>query len=275
MTPSVIDPTDQAEPRQTCPLIVVTPTYNEAGSLPGLVQRLLALPLPELRVLVVDDNSPDGTGKLADEIAHTTQRVAVLHRATKDGLGRAYIDGFTAVLNGLPWITPFTPEWVVQIDADGSHPVEEIPGLLGTALAARAQLVIGSRYVPGGSIDGEWGINRRWLSAFGNWYLERILHLGIRDATAGFKVWSADTLRMLNLSQIGAAGYAFQAEMNYLAVRSGCRVVEVPIHFTDRTAGTSKMSFGVKLESALRPWSLRWRYRRQRREVSSSQAVRV
>jgi len=129
--------------------------------------------------------------------------------------------------------------------------------------------------VPGGSIDGEWGINRRWLSAFGNWYLERVLHLGIRDATAGFKVWSADTLRMLDLSRVGAAGYAFQAEMNYLAVRIGCRVVEVPIHFTDRVAGTSKMSFGIKLESALRPWSLRWRYRHQGREVSDDQAVRV
>jgi len=123
LTPSVIDPADQAEHGQACPLIVVAPTYNEAGNLPGLVQRLLALPLPELRVLVVDDDSPDGTGKLADEIAHTTQRVAVLHRATKNGLGRAYVDGFTAALNGLPWTAPFTPEWVVQMDADGSHPL--------------------------------------------------------------------------------------------------------------------------------------------------------
>lgn len=275
MNPSFIDPADQVEHWSACPVVVVVPTYNEADNLPGLVQQLLALPLPALRVLVVDDDSPDGTGKLADELADTTQRVAVLHRTTKDGLGRAYVDGFTAALNGLAWTTPFAPEWVVQMDADGSHPVEAIPGLLGTALAASAQLVIGSRYVPGGSIDGEWGTDRRWLSAFGNWYLERILRLGIRDATAGFKLWSADTLRVLDLSRVGAAGYAFQAEMNYLAVRGGCRVVEVPIHFTDRVAGTSKMSFRVKLESALRPWSLRWQYRRRRGEASGSQTVQV
>jgi dolichol-phosphate mannosyltransferase len=268
LTPSVIDPADPTGRRPNCSVTVVVPTYNEADNLPGLVRQLLALPLPQLRVLVVDDDSPDGTGKLADELARATQRVAVLHRSTKNGLGRAYVDGFTAVLNGLSWEPSFIPEWVVQMDADGSHPVAAIPGMVGTALAASAQLVIGSRYVPGGSIDGEWGINRRWLSAFGNWYLERILHLGIRDATAGFKLWAAETLRGLDLSRVGAAGYAFQAEMNFLAVRSGCRVVEVPIHFTDRVTGTSKMSFGVKLESALRPWSLRWQYRRQRGEIS-------
>ncbi|WP_158880308.1 polyprenol monophosphomannose synthase [Amycolatopsis anabasis] len=234
---------------------VVVPCYNEAETLPVLVERLLALPLPELRILVVDDNSPDGTGQVADELAATVERVSVVHRERKEGLGRAYVAGFSAALET-------SPDWVVQMDADGSHPPEAIPGLLGTALAARAEVVIGSRYVPGGRVDEEWGTNRRWLSAFAEWYVERILGLGIRDATAGFKCWSAETLRRLDLSRVGAAGYAFQVEMNYLAVRENCRMVEVPIYFADRTVGESKMSFRVKLESAVQPWKLRRRHRK-------------
>ncbi len=257
-------------------LTVVVPTYNEADNLPSLVDALLALPLEALRVLVVDDDSPDGTGKLADEFAQTHQRVSVLHRTMKNGLGRAYVDGFTAALNGyvdqVP-AAPDEPEWIVQMDADGSHPVDAIPRLLQTALRTGADLVIGSRYVPGGSIDSAWGINRRYLSGFGNWYANRVLSLNIHDATAGFKLWRARELRHLDLARVRSNGYAFQVEMNFLARRRGCRIMEIPIHFSDRAVGQSKMDFRVKVESALRPWRLRWQYRGQYREITSGQPV--
>ncbi|HEY6424182.1 MAG TPA: polyprenol monophosphomannose synthase [Pseudonocardiaceae bacterium] len=244
------------------PLTVVVPTYNEADNLRPLVGALLALPLERLRVLVVDDDSPDGTGKLADELAGTHGRVSVLHRTVKNGLGRAYVEGFTAALND-----PDEPEWVVQMDADGSHPVDAIPRLLHTALRAGADVVIGSRYVPGGSIDSTWGINRKYLSGFGNWYANRVLGLNIHDATAGFKLWSSRELRSLDLARVRSNGYAFQVEMNFLARRRGCRIMEIPIHFTDRAVGQSKMNFRVKVESALRPWRLRWHYRGQHHEI--------
>ncbi|MGH3875137.1 MAG: polyprenol monophosphomannose synthase [Pseudonocardiaceae bacterium] len=245
------------------PLTVVVPTYNEADNLPPLVDGLLALPLPGLRVLVVDDDSPDGTGTLADQLAQAHQRVSVLHRTMKNGLGRAYVEGFTTALHN-----PAAPEWIAQMDADGSHPVDAIPRLLGTALRTGADLVIGSRYVPGGSIDSAWGINRRCLSGFGNWYANRILDLSIHDATAGFKLWSAGELQRLDLTRVRSNGYAFQVEMNFLARRRGCRIVEIPIHFSDRAVGQSKMSFRVKVESALEPWRLRWQYRSRHREPS-------
>lgn len=255
------------------PLTVVVPTYNEADNLPSLVRTLLALPLGKLRVLVVDDDSPDGTGKLADELADTYRSVSVLHRRMKDGLGRAYVEGFTAALNGYVDAVD-EPEWIVQMDADGSHPVDAIPRLLGTALRVGADLVIGSRYVPGGSIDSTWGINRRYLSSFENWYANRVLDLHIHDATAGFKLWNARELRRLDVARVRSNGYAFQVEMNFLARRQGCRIVEIPIQFTDRAAGRSKMSFQIKVESAVRPWRLRWQHRGQNRETISRQPVR-
>ena len=245
------------------PVTVVVPTYNEADNLPPLVDELLALPLEGLRVLVVDDDSPDGTGKLADELAQTHERVSVLHRTVKDGLGRAYVEGFTAALADR---LPGEPAWIVQMDADGSHPVDAIPRMLQTALRTGADLVIGSRYVLGGSIDSAWGISRRYLSGFGNWYANCVLDLSIHDATAGFKLWSAGELRSLDLARVRSNGYAFQVEMNFLARRRGCRIMEIPIHFSDRAVGQSKMDFRVKVESALRPWRLRWQYRGQYRE---------
>ncbi|HKR51808.1 MAG TPA: polyprenol monophosphomannose synthase [Pseudonocardiaceae bacterium] len=259
------------------PVTVVVPTYNEADNLPSLVAALLALPLEQLWVLVVDDDSPDGTGRLADELAQRHQRVSVLHRTTKNGLGRAYVEGFTVALDGHADQFPTAraePEWIVQMDADGSHPVDAIPRLLVTALRTGADLVIGSRYVPGGSIDSAWGIHRRYLSGFGNWYADRILGLNIHDVTAGFKLWSARELQSLDLTRVRSNGYAFQVEMNFLARRRGCRIREIPIHFADRSVGQSKMDFQVKVESALQPWRLRWQYRGRRREVISSQPVR-
>ncbi|MGH3882010.1 MAG: polyprenol monophosphomannose synthase [Pseudonocardiaceae bacterium] len=248
------------------PVTVVVPTYNEADNLPSLVDALLTLRLEALRVLVVDDDSPDGTGELADQLAQTHERVSVLHRTRKNGLGRAYVEGFTAALDGytdqFPAV-PDEPEWIVQMDADGSHPVDAIPRMLHTALRTGADLVIGSRYVPGGSIDSTWGINRRYWSGFGNWYANRVLDLNIHDATAGFKLWSVRELRSLDLARVRSNGYAFQVEMNYLARCRDCRIMEIPIHFTDRAVGKSKMDFRVKVESALRPWRLRWQYRDQ------------
>jgi dolichol-phosphate mannosyltransferase len=268
----VTEPAELRSDEWRTPVTVVVPTYNEADSLPSLVDALLALPLEELRVLVVDDDSPDGTGKLADELAQTHERVSVLHRAMKNGLGRAYVEGFTVALDNHVDQFPaarIEPEWIVQMDADGSHPVDAIPRLLGTALRTGADLVIGSRYVSGGSIDSTWGIHRRYLSGFGNWYANRILGLNIHDATAGFKLWSARELRSLDLIRVRSNGYAFQVEMNFLAHRRGCRIMEIPIHFTDRAVGQSKMDFRVKVESALRPWRLRWQYRGQHREAMS------
>ena len=255
-------------------LTVVVPTYNEADNLPPLVDALLALPLKALRVLVVDDDSPDGTGKLADELAEKHERVSVLHRTMKDGLGRAYVEGFAAALNGHGDSIRAghdEPEWIVQMDADGSHPVDAIPRLLSTALRTGSDLVIGSRYVVGGSIDSTWGFNRKSLSMFGNWYANLILDLNIHDATAGFKLWNAHKLRCLDLARVRSNGYAFQVEMNFLARQRGCRIVEIPIHFADRAVGQSKMNFHIKVESALRPWRLRWQYRGQHREVIGNQ----
>jgi dolichol-phosphate mannosyltransferase len=268
----VIEAAELHDDEWDTPVTVVVPTYNEADNLPPLLGTLLALPLRRLRVLVVDDDSPDGTGRLADELADTYESVSVLHRTMKDGLGRAYVEGFSAALNGYAGSVD-EPEWIVQMDADGSHPVEAIPRLLGTALRG-ADLVIGSRYVPGGSIDSTWGINRRYLSSFGNWYANRVLGLHIHDATAGFKLWNAGELRRLDVARVRSNGYAFQVEMNFLARRQGCRIVEIPIRFTDRAAGRSKMDFRIKVESAVRPWRLRWQYRGQNRRVSGRQPVR-
>jgi dolichol-phosphate mannosyltransferase len=272
----VIEPAELRGDQWSTPLTVVVPTYNEADNLPPLVDALLALPLTALRVLIVDDDSPDGTGKLADELAGIHQRVSVLHRTMKDGLGRAYVEGFTAALNGHAGSSGTghdEPEWIMQMDADGSHPVDAIPRLLSTALGTGADLVIGSRYVAGGSIDRTWGFNRRFLSMFGNWYANLILGLNIRDATAGFKLWNAHELRRLDLTRVRSNGYAFQVEMNFLARQRGYQIVEIPIHFTDRAVGKSKMNFQIKLESALRPWRLRWQYRGQHREVADRQPV--
>jgi dolichol-phosphate mannosyltransferase len=234
---------------------VVLPTYNEADNLPIVTKALFALPLPQLRVLVVDDNSPDGTGELADRLATGGGgRLSVVHRTAKEGLGRAYVDGMTRALDA-------GADFVVQMDADLSHPPEALPEMLGTLLATRAGVVIGSRYVTGGVLAEEWGVHRRLLSAWANFYVQRLLSLRIRDVTAGFKLWRAGTLRDLRLESIGSNGYSFQVEMNYRAVLRGHKVVEVPIRFDERARGASKMSFAVQLESALVPLRLR----RQRR----------
>ncbi|MFI5615857.1 polyprenol monophosphomannose synthase [Streptomyces sp. NPDC051567] len=240
------------------PLTVVMPTYNEAGNLPGMAELLMGLDHPGLRLLVVDDSSPDGTGNIAEELAqgYLTEdgapRMSVLHRTTKDGLGRAYAAGMTqAVENGA--------EYVLQMDADGSHPAGKIAEMLGVALSTGAGLVVGSRYVPGGTLSDAWGAHRKLLSRWANAYASTILGTRVRDITGGFNLWSAEALRAIDLASVGSAGYSFQVEMKFKALRRDFQVMEVPIHFEDRTVGESKMNLAVQLESIAMPWKLRAR----------------
>ncbi|GHD96558.1 polyprenol monophosphomannose synthase [Streptomyces naganishii] len=236
---------------------VVMPTYNEAANLPRMAEAVLALPLRGLRLLVVDDSSPDGTGRVADELAEKHNaagqvRMGVLHRTQKDGLGRAYAAGMTAALED-------GASYVVQMDADGSHPVEAVPRMLQAALATGAGLVVGSRYVAGGSLDEDWGAHRALLSRFANTYVRAVLGTDIGDITAGFNLWSERTLRDVGLSTLDSAGYSFQVELKYRAVRAGHRAVEIPIRFAERTEGASKMTLRTQLESAVLPIRLRLR----------------
>jgi dolichol-phosphate mannosyltransferase len=239
---------------------VVMPTYNEAANLPRMAEAVLQLPLNGLHLKIVDDSSPDGTGRIAEELAEKhnwdgRRRMSVLHRTEKDGLGRAYVAGMSAALAE-------GAEYVVQMDADGSHPVEAVPRMLGTAVATGVGLVVGSRYVEGGSLDEEWGKHRVLLSRFANRYARTVLGTKIRDITAGFNLWSAATLRDVDLATLDSAGYSFQVELKFKAVRAGHSAVEIPIRFEERTEGVSKMSLGTQVESALVPLRLRMRNRR-------------
>ena len=244
------------EPWSSAALTIVLPTYNEAANLPVIVDALFALPLTGLRVLVADDNSPDGTGAIADELAakHGADRMTVVHRPGKQGLGRAYVDGMTRAVQG-------GAEFVVQMDSDLSHAPEYLPQMLGTLLATDADVVIGSRYVCGASLASEWAWHRKALSGFANMYVRVLLHLGVRDVTAGFKLWRSSALTAIDIASVRSNGYSFQVEMNYRSVQHGLKIVEVPIHFADRREGESKMSLKVQLESAMMPLSLRRRAR--------------
>jgi dolichol-phosphate mannosyltransferase len=234
-------------------LTIVIPTYNEAENLQALLQALWALNLPNLKVVVVDDNSPDGTGEIAADLARQHPgRVQVIHRPGKLGLGSAYITGFQAALEQ-------GAQAVGQMDADFSHSPEYIPGFLETL--EQADAVFGSRYVPGGRLDERWGKGRLFLSAFGNWYARTILRLGVRDATGGFRIWRGETLASLPLERIRSNGYVFQVEMAFVAQRLGFRIVEKPIYFIDRRIGQSKMSFRIQVEAAVRVWQLPWLHR--------------
>ena len=239
-------------------LTVVLPTYNEADNLPQMAAALRALDVPNLHLLVVDDDSPDGTGRLADELAARGEWVTVLHRSMKNGakggLGTAYIAGFRrALAEGA--------DLVLQMDADFSHAPHYISQMLETMCETDADVVVGSRYVDGGSLDEGWGTGRRSLSAFANAYTRVILRHKIHDMTAGFKLWRREALLGIDLAQVRSNGYSFQVEMAYVAERLGYRIEEIPIHFADRRIGQSKLDVPVKLESAWRTWQIRWRYR--------------
>ena len=229
-------------------ITIIIPTYNEAENLPRLSAALLALPLPGLDLLVVDDNSPDGTGQIADNLERETgDRVHALHRSGKLGLGSAYIQGFR-------WALAHGADAICQMDADFSHPVEKVPELV-EALAS-ADLALGSRYVPGGALDERWAFWRKGLSTFGNFYARSILGLDVRDCTGGFRLWQRKALEGMPLERVKSNGYVFQVEMIYLASLLGYKIKEIPIYFAERQQGTSKMSLRIQMEAAYRVWLL-------------------
>lgn len=232
---------------------IVVPTYNEADNLPKLAAALFDLPIPDLRILVVDDNSPDGTGALAESLKDVYKgRVSVLHRKGKQGIGTAYIQGFQrAIADGA--------KIIVQMDADFSHPPEKLLDM--KKALENYDFVVGSRYIEGGSVDDRWPLWRKTLSSFGNIYARTILGLSVRDTTGGFKMWRRETLSGMPLARIKSNGYAFQVEMNHVATRLGFKGVEIPIYFAERQWGNSKMSFRIQIEAAVRVWLLLWEYR--------------
>ena len=225
--------------------LVIIPTYNERDNLPAIVEQLLAM--PGLSVLVVDDASPDGTGSIADALAASSAgRLSVMHRSGARGLGRSYVDGMRYALT-----TAATH--VCQMDADFSHDPAELPRLLDASGAA--DLVIGSRYVPGGTLRN-WATHRVALSAFANRYVRAITRLPLHDCTAGFRCWRRELLARLPLGSIRSEGYAFQVEMAWDAYHAGGRITEVPITFVERRVGSSKISARIIAESAILPWRL-------------------
>ncbi|MBT9254479.1 polyprenol monophosphomannose synthase [Phycicoccus sp. MAQZ13P-2] len=234
---------------------VLVPTYNERENLPAAV-RGVRTAVPTADVVVLDDASPDGTGQVADELAAADPQVHVLHRAGKEGLGAAYLDGFR-------WALERGYDAVVEMDADGSHRPEHLPSLL--AAAADADAVIGSRWVPGGKVVN-WPLHRKALSVGGNLYVKVLLGMPINDATAGFRVYRADALRVMGLDDVASQGYCFQTDLTWRAVRAGLRVVEVPITFVEREVGASKMSRDIMTESLRRitGWGVRHRARQAR-----------
>jgi len=244
---------------EPCRLVMVVPTYNERDNLEWIVGRLRAA-VPHADVLVVDDGSPDGTGDVADRLAASDAQMSVLHRREKAGLGAAYLHGFRVALER-------GYDLVGEMDADGSHQPEELPRLVEAA--RDADLVIGSRWVPGGSVVN-WPLSRRALSVGGNLYARVLLGVPVHDVTAGYRIFRRTTLETIDLGSVESAGYIFQTDLAFRTVRAGLRVVEVPIEFVERVRGESKMSRDVAVESLRRitVWGLRER-RRQVRDVFS------
>ena len=236
-------------------VVMVVPTYNERDNLAWIVGRLRAA-TPDVDVLVVDDGSPDGTGELADELAAAAPQVKVLHRTEKAGLGAAYLHAFSVALEA-------GYDVVGEMDADGSHQPEQLPLLL--AALADADLVIGSRWVSGGSVVN-WPLSRKALSVGGNLYARLLLGIPLRDVTAGYRVFRRTTLEAVDLASVQSAGYIFQTDLAFRTLRAGLRVVEVPIEFVERVRGESKMSRDVATESLRRITS--WGLRERRRQVA-------
>ncbi len=219
---------------KTC---VVIPTYDERANVEKMARAVLGLGIDGLGVLFVDDNSPDGTGALLDALSKEDARVKVLHRERKEGLGRAYVAGFRAALEQ-------GAERIVQMDCDFSHDPKDVARLL----AEDADLVIGSRYVPGGATPG-WPFKRRLVSRAGGVFIRIVTGMPLRDPTGGFKCWKAETLKKIDFETVASKGYSFQLEMNHRTWKAGCSIQEIPIVFTDRAAGYSKITPGIAVES--------------------------
>jgi dolichol-phosphate mannosyltransferase len=238
--------------------VVVVPTYNEADNVSAITAELLTLDIDDLHVLIIDDNSPDGTGNIADELAQRCypDRLHVIHRAGKLGLGTAYIKGFR-------WALDHGAHYIVQMDADFSHSPSYIREMLEQI--PENDVVVGSRYVAGGQLDERWSWWRWFLSWWANSIWTRtILGVGTKDATAGFKCWRRSALERIGLDRVNSNGYVFQVEMAYISEKLHFRVKEIPIYFEDRRIGKSKMSVPVKIEAALRVFEIRWRHRNVR-----------
>lgn len=253
---------ERAPLRRVC---ICVPTFNERTTLPRIVRRIRDS-VPEADVLVLDDNSPDGTGQVADELAAQDPQVHVLHRPGKQGLGPAYLAGFS-------WADLAGYDAVVEIDADGSHQPEQLPALL--TAASDADVVIGSRWVPGGSVHN-WPARRRVLSVGANTYARLALGIPVRDATAGFRVYRLSALRQMDTSAVASQGYCFQIDLTVRALELGLRVVEVPIAFVEREEGTSKMSDDIVREAVVRVgvWGVRRRAGQLRRLFGEQRAAR-
>ncbi len=233
---------------------LILPTYDEAENIEAIVRAadaVLAVAAPEgHRILIVDDDSPDGTGQIADRLAEALPALAVLHRTERLGLGPAYLAGFERALEE-------GATFVMEMDADFSHDPADLAGLLDAARGP-ADLALGSRYVPGGGVS-DWSRTRRLVSRGGSWYARRVLGLGVRDVTGGFKCFRAEVLRAVDLPTVRSHGYAFQVELTYRTIRQGFRVREVPITFRDRRYGTSKMNWRIAAEAVLMVPGLRRR----------------
>jgi dolichol-phosphate mannosyltransferase len=231
---------------------IVIPTYNERENLPTLVDSLFNLPITDLQVLVVDDSSPDGTGELVESIkAHYQGKLHLLHRNGKMGLGTAYLSGFKRVLE-------LGAGRIVQMDADFSHPPEKLVEFMQAI--GGADLVIGSRYITGGSVDRDWPFTRKLLSGFGNIYARTLLNSNIHDITGGFRMWRREVLERMPLNRVRSNGYMFQVEMAYIAELLNLRVKEIPIYFSERKYGKSKNNLSIQLEAAINVWLLPARY---------------
>jgi dolichol-phosphate mannosyltransferase len=258
----------------------VLPTFNEAENIEAVVAAVVrvleqAAPPGSFRVLIVDDNSPDGTGEIADRLAAGHAGIEVLHRGEREGLGPAYVAGFRRALAG-------GARYVLEMDVDGSHDPRDLARLLAPVQAGSADLALGSRYVAGGQIT-DWGLLRRATSRGGCWYARAVLGLDVRDLTGGFKCFAAEVLEAIDLASVRSRGYAFQVELTYRAQRAGFRVQEVPITFCERARGNSKMSWRIALEAAWIVPQLRrgryaepsaWRARRTGRDRARQRPAR-
>ena len=243
--------TSESDQQAIGEVVVVVPTYNEAGNLAEMVERIFALDIPSSRVIVVDDNSPDGTAEVARRLADRFDgRLELIQRHRREGLGPAYVQGFARALEG-------SADYVLQADADLSHAPEYIPALI--AALQDADVVVGSRYVSGGRAEGNWSLARRFVSSFANLGIRLVAGVKVKDATSGFKAFRAGALRSLDLDQFRCKGFGFQAEVAHACQRMGHRVVEHPIVFVERRQGRSKMSLSIMLEALWRLTLLRWR----------------